>query len=204
GRELRRDRAIRLPFRDAGGKRGAPLGEDLGQPQAQALAEARRLDAEIADQTAARPPRFLQLHRDDIEVASQSVRRRERVVGEGGVHQPAHVVEVPVQDLARELLLRGEVVRERARPGSGRGDDVADTGLRVPGLPEQLQPCLKQLFTQRGSTHGQIIRTYVFPVKYEAAGARNGVQTLTIYGPLREIARAGGGLFPRWRSAIVM
>ena len=52
-RECVGDLACRLAFRDACGERGAPFGEDLGEPRPQRLALRRGLEAEIADQAAA-------------------------------------------------------------------------------------------------------------------------------------------------------
>jgi hypothetical protein len=53
---------------------------------------------------------------DRAEVTAQPFRGREAVVGECGVDETGHVGKIPVDDLAREVFLRSEVIRERTRP----------------------------------------------------------------------------------------
>jgi hypothetical protein len=74
-REGRGDLACGLRLRDAGGERCAPFREDGGEPFAQHVALRRGLEAEIADQAAAREVVGREAFGDDVEVAPQALAR---------------------------------------------------------------------------------------------------------------------------------
>ena len=119
------DLARRLPFRDACGEWRAPFGEDLGEPCPQHLALRRGLEAEIADQAAAGELGLGEAVRDDVEIAPQALAGAKIAIVQRLGDQPLRVVEIEIEHLARELLLRAEVVGERALGALRLGDDVA-------------------------------------------------------------------------------
>src|ERR1700733_14027671 len=108
------DFASPLRFGDAGREGRPPFGEDLGEPVPQLLALRRGLQTEIAYEAT---PAELGLDKaigDEVKIASQALARATVCVVQHFGDEPLEVDEIKVEHLAREFLLRTEVVGERA------------------------------------------------------------------------------------------
>jgi hypothetical protein len=85
----------------------------------------RNLETEIADQAAAAELGLNEAIGDEVELAPQTLARATVCVVQHVGDEPLEIGEIQVKHLARELLLRAEVVGERTLRGRRFGDNVA-------------------------------------------------------------------------------